>query len=253
MSSYKESQWKIFRQSVIELDGYKCRQCGRGQSEVILQVHHKVYKAGLKAWEYPTADCITLCGGCHAQTHGIIQPTFGWEYIGDEDLGDLIGTCENRGCGSDIRYSFTVFHPQWGTLVVGTVCCDNLTDSEIASNLKESKLKFEGRKERFMTSKRWTTDGLNHKIKQGLFDIEILGVENKFSLKINGKTSKIKHDTLKIAKKRVFEIIEDGQLMKFFIDNNFDFEQKKMNKRRKTTQNIGINNSGAGDWSNQQG
>lgn len=54
MSSYKENQWKIFRQSVIELDGYRCMQCLRGQDEVILQVHHKQYKKGLKLWEYAT-------------------------------------------------------------------------------------------------------------------------------------------------------------------------------------------------------
>jgi hypothetical protein len=235
MSSYKESQWKIFRQSVIELDGYKCRQCGRGQDEVILQVHHKEYKSGLKAWEYATADCLTLCRGCHAQTHGIIQPIIGWEYIGYEDLGDLIGSCENKGCGSDIRYSFTIFHPLWGTLEVGTVCCDNLTDSQIASNLKESKLKFESRKHRFTNSKRWTTDGISHKIKQGLFDIEIFENENEFSLKINGKKSKIKHKTVTIAKTKVFEIIEDGQLMKFFKNSNYDFDnQKKTNRQKKS-------------------
>ncbi|PIQ47264.1 MAG: hypothetical protein COW03_16085 [Cytophagales bacterium CG12_big_fil_rev_8_21_14_0_65_40_12] len=233
MSSYKESQWKLFRQSVIELDGYKCTQCGRSKDEVILQVHHKEYKSGLKAWEYPTTDCITLCKGCHAQTHGIIQPTFGWEYIGDEDLGGLKRACENRGCGSDIRYSYTIFHPQWGTIEVGTVCCDNLTDSEIASNLKESKLKFEGRKQRFLNSKRWITNGQNYKIKQGVFEIEILEVEEYFSLKINGKISKIKHETLTIAKTKVFEIIEDGQLMKFFKGKKFNFDEKKNGQRKK--------------------
>lgn len=232
MSSYKESQWKLFRQSVIELDGYKCTQCGRGKDEVILQVHHKEYKPGLKAWEYPTTDCITLCKGCHAQTHGIIQPKFGWAYIGDEDLGDLIGTCENRGCGSDIRYSFTIYHPQWGTIEVGTVCCDNLTDSEIASNLKESKLKYESRKQRFLNSKRWITNGQNHKIKQGVFDIEILEIEQQYSLKINGKASKIKHSTLTIAKTKVFEIIEDGQLMKFFKEKNYNFDERKKKERK---------------------
>lgn len=232
MSSYNKHQWKLFRQSVIELDGYKCRQCGRKQSEVILQVHHKEYKSGLKAWEYPTTDCITLCKGCHAQVHGIIQPTFGWEYIGDEDLGDLIGTCENRGCGSEIRYSFTIYHPQWGTLEVGTVCCDNLTDSQIASNLKESALKFEGRKTRFLNSKRWKYEGLAHKLKQGLFDIEIFEKENRYSLKINGKSSNIKHETLAKAKTKVFEIIENGELIKFFKDKNFDFEEQKKKKGR---------------------
>jgi hypothetical protein len=232
MSSYKQIEWKIFRQSVIELDGYKCRQCGRGQSEVTLQVHHKEYKSGLKAWEYPTANCLTLCKGCHAQIHGIIQPTFGWEYIGDEDLGDLIGTCENRGCGSEIRYSFTVFHPNWGTLEVGTVCCDNLTDSEIASNLKESKLKFEGRRHRFLHSKRWTEKDGNHKLKQGLFEIEIFEIDNKFSLKINDKKSTIRHNSLTEAKSKVFEIIEDGQLMKFFKEKNYNFDNEKKQKKK---------------------
>jgi hypothetical protein len=233
MSSYKESQWKLFRQSVIELDGHKCRQCGRGENDVVLQVHHNEYKAGLKAWEYATSDCVTLCRGCHAQIHGIIQPTFGWEYIGDEDLGDLIGTCENGRCGSSIRYSFTIFYAKWGTLEVGTVCCDNLTDSEVASNLKESKLKFESRKQRFLNSNRWTTDGQNHKIKQGLFDMEIFQIENEYSLRINGKSSKIKHESLIVAKTKIFEIIENGDLMKFFKSKNFDFAEKK--KQRKKT------------------
>lgn len=237
MSSNSESQWKIFRQSVFELDGYKCRQCCRGKDEVILQVHHKEYKAGLKAWEYPTADCITLCKGCHAQIHGIIQPTFGWEYIGEEDLGDLIGICENKGCGSNIRYSFTVFHSHWGTLEVGTICCDNLTDSEVASNFKESKLKFESRKQRFVNSKRWSTAGLKYHIKQGLFEIEIFETDDKFSLKINGKKSRIKHDTLTLAKTRVFEIIEDGQLMNFFKEQNYDFDKPKKEQRKKKNHN----------------
>jgi hypothetical protein len=233
MSSYKESQWKVFRQSVIELDGYKCRQCGRGQNEVTLQVHHKDYKSGFKAWEYPTSELITLCKGCHAQMHGIIQPKFGWEYIGDEDLGDLIGTCENSGCNSAIRYSFTVYHPQWGTLEVGTFCCDSLTDSQVASNLKESRLRFESRKQRFLNSKRWATDGQNYRMKQGLFDIEIFENEDQFSLRINGKASKIKHATVTTAKSKVFEIIEDGQLIKFFKDKNFNFDQNKKERKKK--------------------
>ena len=232
MSSYKEHQWAVFRQSVIELDGYACVQCGRGQSEVTLQVHHKEYKLGLKAWEYPTSDCITLCKGCHAQIHGIIQPTYGWEYIGDEDLGDLVGTCENRGCGSDIRYSFTIFHPNWGTIEVGTICCDNLTDSQVASNFKESRLKFESRKQRFINSKRWVIDGTSQSIKQGLFDIEIFETTGQFSLKINGKTSQIRHKSLHDAKRKLFEIIEDGQLMKFFKEQNFDFEKKSKRKTK---------------------
>lgn len=229
MYTYRESQWKTFRRSVIELDGNECRQCGRKEGEVILQVHHCVYKAELMAWEYPTSDCITLCKGCHAQIHGIIQPTFGWELNAEEDLGDLIGTCENNGCGASIRYCFTIFHANWGTLQVGTVCCDHLTGTEIASNFKESKIKFDSRQFRFINSKRWKYDG-SHKIKQSLFVIEIFENENQFSLNINGYKSNIKHKTVEYAKIKVFEIIENGELIKFFKDNNIDLNPKKKNK-----------------------
>lgn len=232
MNSYTGKQWKLFRQSVIELDGYKCRQCGRSQKEVTLQVHHIIYKPGLKAWEYPTQDCITLCMGCHAREHGLIQPNFGWEYIGDEDLGDLIGTCENRNCGTSIRYSFTVYHKNWGTLEVGTMCCDTLTCSEIASNLKESKVRFESRQKRFINSKRWLSEDKLHRIKHGQFEIEIIEAEIGCSLKINGKKGKPKHKSLIDAKIALFAIIDNGDLAAFFKDKDYPLKAKV--KKQKT-------------------
>jgi uncharacterized protein YkuJ len=136
-------------------------------------------------------------------------------------------------CGSSLRYSFTIFHPQWGTLEVGTICCDNLTDSEVASNFKESRLKFQSRKQRFIDTKRWINDGQKYCIKQGLFEIEIFETSSKFCLRVNGKKSKITHDTLDLAKTRVFDIIEDGSLMKFFKDQNYDFDKHKKERRKK--------------------
>lgn len=105
-------QWTEFRRSVIELDGGKCTMCGRLEDEVTLQVHHKRYITGRKPWEYGTKDCVTLCKGCHATEHGIIMPQHGWEYGGEEDLGDLSGICEK--CGTSIRYVFIVYHEKWG-------------------------------------------------------------------------------------------------------------------------------------------
>ena len=168
MQQYKNSLWEEFRESVLDSDNYKCVTCGRGASEVILQVHHKRYIHGRKPWEYETKECITLCKGCHAREHGIIQPKVGWEYIGDEDLEDLIGKCEN--CGSNIRYVFYVYHKDWGTIGVGTNCCDMLTDSVIASNQIESSKRYEGRKKRFIDSKRWKFLNGIYKIKHGNFN-----------------------------------------------------------------------------------
>jgi len=106
MSDYRRKEWKKFRESVIESDGGKCVHCGRGEDEAVLQVHHKRYIKGRLPWEYGTKDCETLCKGCHAELHGLIKPRSGWDYLWDEDLDDLSGTCQN--CGTSIRYVFHI-------------------------------------------------------------------------------------------------------------------------------------------------
>ncbi|MFN3195275.1 MAG: HNH endonuclease [Chlorobiota bacterium] len=120
MSDYLKKEWKKFRESVIESDGGKCVQCGRGEDEAVLQVHHKRYIKGRLPWQYGTKDCETLCKGCHAELHGHIKPRSGWDYLWDDDLGDLSGTCQN--CGTSIRYVFHIGHEKWGFMEVGTHC-----------------------------------------------------------------------------------------------------------------------------------
>ncbi|SBW05306.1 conserved hypothetical protein [uncultured Dysgonomonas sp.] len=228
-SPYKNSLWFEFRESVIELDGYKCSVCGRGRDEVILQVHHLKYIAGRKPWEYATHQCKTLCKSCHASEHGIIMPKFGWEYIGDEDLGDLIGTCDN--CGSSLRYLFYIFHENWGTVGVGTHCCDILTDSNIASNLIESQKRYDERKKRFLISKRWKETDHILKIKQGVFKIEIKRHNSTYCLKINQLESKKVYKSIEDAQSKVFDIIESGELIDYFKKHGVPLENnKKINK-----------------------
>jgi len=181
MSLYKNTEWKKFREEVIELDGYKCKDCGRSSSEVVLQVHHKKYVNGRLPWQYPLKDCETLCKGCHASRHGITKPQIGWEFICEEDLGDLTGTCEN--CGALIRHSFLIEHENWGTIEVGTFCCDKLTDSKIASNLLESQTSYKSRKQRFIKSNRWKVVNNTYQIKQSSFEISIIEQGNIFLLR----------------------------------------------------------------------
>ncbi|OIN56385.1 HNH endonuclease [Arsenicibacter rosenii] len=225
MSLYRKNQWKEFRDEIIELDGNKCTKCGRHKNEVILQVHHKKYIKGRKPWEYPTEDCQTLCKGCHAAEHGLIKPQFGWEYIGDEDLEDLIGTCEN--CGSSVRYIFVIYHEKWGTIEVGTYCCDKLTDSTFASNLIESQTSFKGRKERFISSKRWKIRNGCFTIKQSHFEIEIREYCTFFYLKIHDLESTTPYESLNDAKSKAFDVIENGELIKFLQSKKIDFIGKK--------------------------
>ncbi len=228
MSSYSHKHWKDFSKSVIELDGHKCSRCGKTSDETILQVHHKKYIKGLEPWEYPLSDCETVCKGCHASIHGKIRPNFGWEFFGDEDLGDLIGTCEY--CGASIRYVFTIHHENWGTLEVGTVCCDNLTDSNTASNLMESNTKYVGRRNRFLSSVRWKLDEGIYKIKQGNFQINVIQKMNGFYLKIHGHQSNKKYDSLPDAKTKAFDVIENGELVRYFKEKNITIDEPKKKK-----------------------
>ena len=62
----KDPQWIKLRSLVIMRDKYKCKMCGRDN---FLQVHHKEYINGLKAWEYKPCELITLCDICHSNVH----------------------------------------------------------------------------------------------------------------------------------------------------------------------------------------
>ena len=114
----------------------KCLQCRRSEPEVVLQVHHEIYIIGKAPWDYPPSDCRTLCKGCHARSHNLIEPDRGWTLISIDDLGGLDGVCERQGCGTEIRYEHLTYHPAWGYKIVGSTCIEHLTQKDrlISSN-----------------------------------------------------------------------------------------------------------------------
>ncbi len=131
-SLYRNHKWVEFSNKVKERDGYACTSCGKKHYETTLQVHHTFYRGKLKPWEYPFSDCLTLCKGCHAKEHGLIEPTSGWVLLGVDDLGDLSGECQKRGCGNSIRYANYIYHPKWGEMTVGSTCVEYLTQEDQA-------------------------------------------------------------------------------------------------------------------------
>lgn len=130
MKSWKNENWENFSLTIKERDNYKCFKCGRGDNESILQVHHLKYKPNKKPWEYELDDCVTLCKGCHAREHNIIEPTSGWTLLSIDDLGNLSGICERENCGQSIRYEHLTYHPNWGYKIVGSTCIDYLTQTD---------------------------------------------------------------------------------------------------------------------------
>lgn len=59
--------WEERRKQILRRDNYTCQKCGK--TDVMLNVHHKEYLKGVKAWEYPDEFLITLCEQCHFDTH----------------------------------------------------------------------------------------------------------------------------------------------------------------------------------------
>lgn len=213
MNQYANELWKEFRKKVIEIDEGKCIDCGRGIADgVVLQVHHKRYVKNRKPWEYSFDDCETLCRGCHAREHGEIRPNHGWNYNGEDDLGDLIGTCEL--CGTSIRYVHYVAHRHWEPMEVGTDCCDNLIGTEEAS---EARKKF-SRLKRFLLPSRWVAEGrLVRTINKGFLIEVIRELSGDFSLKINGNEGSKRFSSIEQAKGHVFSAIDSGKLKNYFI------------------------------------
>ena len=217
---YKSTNWHEFRDRIIERDNHCCCRCGKSDKEVQLQVHHLNYICGRKPWQYPEIELETLCKGCHAEEHGHIMPKAGWDYVEENDLGDLSGVCEF--CGSELRYEHTLYHPKWGYLTVGTQCADNLTDEPVASKSEENRRKTASELRRYLDSPKWKRSGNSYIRNFKGFNIIIKGVDyNKYQISLlkpgwneplygNGI-----YNTLESAKTRIFETIIDGSLDKY--------------------------------------
>lgn len=211
MNPYSSKEWKAFRSHVLLLDNHQCATCGRGADDgATLHVHHKEYVAGRLPWQYAFDKCEALCAGCHAAEHGLIPPKVGWEFAGQDDLGDLCGNCEL--CGTEIRHVFLVHHPNWVSLEVGEVCCDHLTDTHIASNFMESMRRYNARRKRFVGSSRWQFNRRGHEyIKQQQILIELRDLDAGFQIRMNGTKGKVLYQNAIEAKARAFDVLESQE------------------------------------------
>jgi 5-methylcytosine-specific restriction endonuclease McrA len=83
----KTKEWYYVRDRVLERDRHKCTNCGTRRD---LQVHHKEYIKGLKAWEYNDSYLVTLCDVCHRIEHGKAVPLDSLEIA----LRKLVNVCK---------------------------------------------------------------------------------------------------------------------------------------------------------------
>ena len=153
---YHNSSWKEKRNFILRRDQYTCQICGRTEEDgVTLQVHHLIYLANCKPWEYPNYAYITLCSGCHAAEHGHKIPTSGWIYDNEYDYG-YYGAEQCQLCGADLRYVHVLHHPNWGSIMVGCECETKLLEGDnTAVERKNEREKFAEKLKRFINSPMW--------------------------------------------------------------------------------------------------
>lgn len=229
-NQYRNPEWLAFREEVLNIDGGRCRCCNRSEDDgVVLQVHHLQYHKGTPIWEYPLKDCLTLCKGCHAKQHGLIRPRSGWHLVYQEDLEDLIGTCEK--CGTTIRHAFRIDHPSWDSMTVGTFCCDDLTGTNEASSL----MRQVERRQRFLSSPQWRLQPDGWHIKRSMMRFRISEEDGAFRIYVQGYRAK-SHASLEDAKSKIFEIIEDGTAHKVLRERGIQLES--LSKKSKANSQI---------------
>lgn len=76
--SYYESlldqRWREKRKTILHRDNHTCKRCQK--QGVVLEVHHRLYKNGLMAWEYENKDLISLCNQCHSDITAEIRASY---------------------------------------------------------------------------------------------------------------------------------------------------------------------------------
>lgn len=184
---YQNKKWFEFSDIVQKRDGYKCLKCNRKKGQVSLQTHHLVYKYGLEVWNYPYSDCITLCKGCHAIEHRLIEPSDGWTLIAIYDLTEQTGICQANGCGKSIRYEHLIYRPNYGFKIVGSTCVHYLTRDEIF--FSENLLSLYKNISHFVSSSVWKINFTKYKTPffvttHSHHQIRIYGSENYFSFQV---------------------------------------------------------------------
>lgn len=65
----RDPRWQRRRLEIMQRADFCCEECG--SKTQTLNVHHKIYRAGAKPWEYVDVELACICEDCHAAEHKI--------------------------------------------------------------------------------------------------------------------------------------------------------------------------------------
>lgn len=153
-----------------------------------------------------------------------MRPTFGWEYCGMEDFGDLAYECDY--CGTPLRFANHIYHPGWGYMIVGRDCAEKLTS---ATDLSQKEKDLKNKSNRFRTfcySNEWSLKKNNFNCLTRKYNNYYINIWNNlnyftaeirfFYIKEGKKTwetyrSRHKFESEEAAKYAVFNSIDSGK------------------------------------------
>jgi len=117
-------------------------------------------------WEYNLAFCEVLCTLCHAIEHKIEKPRDGWMLIhSDWDCGESSGETRCEHYNAEMEWHNDLFHPEWGVIVVGYGCTEELCSRELRAMKKRNE-----KRRRFIHSPCWykTPKGWRYKYRDNV-------------------------------------------------------------------------------------
>jgi len=240
--AWRNIEWFDFSEKVKNRDNYKCVKCKRSSGDVVLQIHHEIYREDKLPWEYALSDCLSLCRGCHAREHNLIEPSSGWYLIAIDDLGDLIGTCERENCNSSIRYEHLTYHPNWGYKIVGSTCIEHLTqkDKQLSSDI----IKIYKQISKFITDSVWNK-GVTKKHKKYLESkykyhlMRIYGEDKNYSFQIAIKETGVRwHDYKKLIYTKNKGLEEVKELVFIVLKGSISNNEEEIELLRNIYKNI---------------
>lgn len=203
---YKRNEWLNYREECLKKADFRCERCGRCG---ILQVHHPEYLPGRQPWQYPVWSCEVLCRVCHAEEHGKIPPRSGWIILDSGlDRNEPSDPIPCANCDTEIRWHFTIFHPDWGEWVVGSECAENLSLGPEVKLIKS----YNRRLRTFIGSPRWKKTPKGWSIRQNGHRVIVYRKNGLYRLKIGQKFGRADYTTEAAAKQKAFEVLEFRKL-----------------------------------------
>lgn len=146
-------------------------------------------------------------------------PHKGWTLIGCYDNGannenENWETCEM--CSNEkVRYVHTVYRDDYGSMLVGRVCAEKMTEDYVNPRRKEADLRNRSRRRSNWTSREWKKTKNGYKIKKGDFTVLVFACGDKWKVMISRYGQKIWgkkfHPTVDAAKLAAFDYVESQQ------------------------------------------